>query len=257
MVDEILLEELKGNILCLTLNRPKANAFNSALIKACTRAITAAGSRPEIKVVLLTGSGTIFSAGQDLGEVAAAQGISFGAHLEETYNPLIRAIRALPKPMIALINGPIAGAALGVALACDLRIASDRCKFMVGFNGIGLAPDSAISLLLPAYIGLGRATQATYFNEPISSEQALSWGMVNHVVADEQLESEGMAWAAKLAAGPTEIYALTKSSFNQAVLSNLEAVLAIEAQTQEQAGNSKQHAEGLAAFLEKRPPRYS
>ncbi len=256
MSEEIVLTNLKEGVFTITLNRPKANAFDSAMIKACHFAFKQAARNEDVRAVLLTGSGAIFSAGQDLGEVSQAKDLSFRAHLLKTYNPLILEIRKLEKPVLAAINGPVAGAALGVALACDLRIASEKSQFMVGFNGIGLAPDSAVSLLLPALIGLGRATEATYFNQAISATQALDWGLVNKLAPPETLMAEAEVWANKLAAGPTNTYGLTKKAFNKAVLPNLDEVLSYEAYLQEIAGKHAEHKEGLAAFFEKRLPDY-
>lgn len=256
MPEENLLTNLSNGVFTITLNRPKTNAFDTALIKACTAAFKQAGRDKNIRTVLLTGSGNIFSAGQDLTEVTKVENLSFREHLLETYNPLILEIRRLEKPVLAAINGPVAGAALGVALACDLRIASEKSVFMVGFNGIGLAPDSAVSLLLPALIGLGRAAEATYFNKAITAEQALAWGMVNQLSPAETLLEDAQSWANRLAAGPILTYGLTKKAFNHAIFPNLEDVLDYEADLQEIAGKGTEHKEGLSAFFEKRVPNY-
>jgi 2-(1,2-epoxy-1,2-dihydrophenyl)acetyl-CoA isomerase len=162
----------------------------------------------------------------------------------------------LEKPVIAAVNGPVAGAGLGVALACDVRIASDTALFTVGFSGIGLVPDSAVSLLLPALIGLGRATEYSFTNQPITTEQALEWGMVNQVVPQEKLVETVGKLAAGLAAGPTGAYGLTKRLFNETILPNLEEALAFEGELQEVASKGKEHIEGVKAFLEKRTPRF-
>lgn len=158
--------------------------------------------------------------------------------------------------MLVAINGAAAGAALGIVLACDLRIAAEEARFVVGFGGIGLAPDSSVSLMLPTLIGLGRATQATFFNEPISAQQALDWGMVNAVVPAVELEKTSWDWARKLAQGPIGAMGLSKRDFNKAMLPNLDEVLDYEAHNQEIAGKSADHEEGLAAFIEKRSPDY-
>ncbi|TAK12417.1 MAG: 2-(1,2-epoxy-1,2-dihydrophenyl)acetyl-CoA isomerase [Anaerolineae bacterium] len=258
MTEDILLSNLNEGVLTLTLNRPKANAFNEALIKAAQNAFKDAARNAGVRCVLLTGSGRIFSAGQDVTEFGGEGGgpRSFRAHLQKTYNPLILAMRALEKPVIAAINGAVAGAALGIALAADLRIASDEARFVVGFGGIGLAPDSAVSLMLPLLIGLGRAAEATYFNDPINAEQALAWGLVNRVVPAAALAEEAAAWAQRLADGPTYAMGLAKRDFNRAHLANLEEMLDYEAHIQEIAGRGPDHKEGLAAFLEKRTPHY-
>lgn len=253
---DIVLENSRNGVLGLTLNRPKANAFNLEMIEALQAAFRQAARDEAVRVVLLSGSGNTFSAGQDVKELQQAGGISFREHLKRTYNPLILQIRRLEKPVLAAIHGAVAGAALGIALACDLRIAADTARFVVGFGGIGLAPDSAVSLLLPALIGLGRASEHTFTNEPIPAEKALAWGLVNRLVPAEALNEQAWEWAAALAHGPVHAMGLAKRDFNRAILPNLEAMLDYEAQIQEIAGQGAEHREGLAAFIEKRQARY-
>jgi 2-(1,2-epoxy-1,2-dihydrophenyl)acetyl-CoA isomerase len=253
-----LKTELSDGTLTLTIDRPKANAFDLALVGELQSAFKQAARDAQTRVLLLTGAGRIFGAGQDIEEIKAHGGdISFREHLLKTYNPLVLQIRQIEKPVIAAINGPCAGASLGVALACDLRIAVIEAWFKVGFSGIGLVPDSGVSLLLPALIGLGRATEFALTNDPISADQALAWGMVNQVVPADRLMPESIALAARLASGPQTAFALTKRAFNKAVLPNLETVLDYEAHLQEIAGRSPEHQEGMAAFLEKRPPKFN
>ena len=165
-------------------------------------------------------------------------------------------IRQIEKPVIAAVNGPCAGASLGIALACDLRIAADVAKFVVGFSGIGLVPDSGVSLLLPVLIGLGRALEFTFSNQPISAEKALEWGLVNRVVTLEDLPQTALTTALELSNGPVGAFGLAKRVYNQAVLPNLQAALEYESYVQEVAGQRSEHKEGVAAFLEKRPARY-
>jgi len=252
-----LKTELNDGILTLTVDRPKANAFDLALVGELQSAFKQAARDDGTRAVLLTGAGRIFGAGQDIDEIKAHGGtLSFREHLLKTYHPLVVQIRQIEKPVIAAINGPCAGASLGIALACDLRIAVAEAWFKVGFSGIGLVPDSGVSLFLPALIGLGRATEFALTNDPISAEQALAWGLVNHVVPADKLMAEASSLAARLASGPRTAFALTKRAFNKAVLPNLESVLDYEAHLQEIAGRSADHQEGVAAFLEKRPPKY-
>lgn len=251
----ILLSETNALVLKLTLNRPPVNALNFELIAALQQALKQAEHDPQIRCVLLTGAGTVFSAGQDLNSFAAGQK-GYRAHLLRTYNPLILQLRRLEKPIIAALNGPVSGAALGLALACDLRIAADSARFVVGFAGIGLAPDSGVSLLLPALIGFARATEFTFSNAPITADQALAWGLINRVVPTAELPTIASNLAAGLAHGPIGALALAKRAFNQALLGNLESVLDYEAHLQEIASASPEHAEGVQAFLEKRPPRF-
>lgn len=254
-----LLTRLQSATLTISLNRPeRANAINFEMIAELQAAFEEAAKNSQVRCVVLTGAGASFCAGHDITEMLAAQGgdISYREHLEETYNPLILQIRRLEKPVIAAVNGPVAGAGLGVALACDMRIASETALFTVGFSGIGLVPDSAVSLLLPALIGLGRATEFTFTNQPINAAQAMEWGMVNQVVPDNKLADTVGELAAGLAAGPTKTYGLTKRLFNRNVLPNLEEALASEGELQDVASKGTEHVEGVKAFLEKRKPSY-
>jgi 2-(1,2-epoxy-1,2-dihydrophenyl)acetyl-CoA isomerase len=250
-----LLSDFSAGVRTLTLNRPeRANAFDQELILALQRALDEAARDPGTRVIVLTGAGTSFGAGHDITEMLAGAGkISYREHLQQTYNPLILKIRQIEKPVIAAVNGMCAGASLGVALTCDLRIAADEAKFVVGFSGIGLVPDSGVSLFLPALIGLGRAAELYFSNQPIDAVTALQWGLVNRVVPFNLLE-EVQSTAEKLAMGPVGAYGKTKLAFNKAMYPHLEEVLAAEADLQEEAGRSKEHQEGVMAFLEKRIP---
>lgn len=252
-----LRSELNENVLLLTIDRPKANAFNLELIGELQSAFKQAAKDPQARVVVLTGAGRVFGAGQDIEEIkAGGDELSFRQHLLKTYNPLILQIRQLEKPAIAAVNGPCAGASLGIALACDLRIAADTARFVVGFSGIGLVPDSGVSLLLPALIGLGRALEFTFDNQPIPADKALQWGLVNRVVPFESLVGDALAYARDLSRGPVATFGLAKRVYNQAALPNLQAVLEYESYVQEVAGQGQEHQEGLTAFLEKRPARH-
>jgi 2-(1,2-epoxy-1,2-dihydrophenyl)acetyl-CoA isomerase len=256
MADDVILRELKDGVLALTLNRPKANAFDSPMVALMQGFLKEAARDSSVRCVLLKANGKLFSAGQDVTELGGGEHVSFRKHLLKNYNPLILQMRQLEKPILASIQGAAAGAALGIVLACDLRIGSPEARFVVGFGGIGLAPDSAVSLLLPTLIGLGRAAQATFFNEPTSAEQALDWGLLNALVPTEELEAKAWNWANKLAKGPVGAMGLSKRDFNKTMLTNLEEVLDYEAHNQEIAGGGADHKEGLAAFLEKREPKY-
>ncbi|MFZ5822562.1 MAG: enoyl-CoA hydratase/isomerase family protein [Chloroflexota bacterium] len=250
-----LLTDLRSATLTISLNRPeRANAFDFEMIAELQGALKQAARDAQVRCLVLTGAGRAFSAGHDVTEMLAAQGqdVSYREHLQQTYNPLILQIRRLEKPVIAAVNGPAAGAGLGVALACDLRIAADTALFTVGFTGIGLVPDSAVSLLLPALIGLGRAAELTFSNQPITAAQALAWGLVNRVTAEADLAEETARFAAGLAAGPLGAYGLTKRLFNKTTLSNLEEALDYEAHMQEIARRGEEHINGVRAFLEQR-----
>jgi 2-(1,2-epoxy-1,2-dihydrophenyl)acetyl-CoA isomerase len=253
---ENLLTDMNHGVLTLTLDRPKVNALSLELMERLYFAFKQAERDEQVRCVLLTGAGDYFSAGQDITVFQQNVDIHFRYHMLRTYNPLIVEIRRLEKPVLAAVNGICSGAALGLALACDLRIASDRARFVVGFTGIGLAPDSAVSLLLPTIIGLGRALEFTFSNAPISAEQALSWGLVNRVVSASDLLEQSASMAVLLAQGPIHVMGLAKRAFNKAMLSNLEQVLDYEAHLQEIAGHAPEHREGVQAFLEKRPPKF-
>ena len=254
-----LLTDLQSGVLTLTLNRPPVNAFNLEMVTALRAAFTKAVHDTNVRCIILTGTGKAFSAGHDVAEMLQVQSqggeFSYRAHMQATYNPLVLQIRQIEKPVIAAVNGAAAGAGLGIALACDLRIAAEAARFAVGFTGIGLTMDSGVSLLLPALIGLGRATEAAFTNTPVTAEQALAWGLVNRLVPAAGLASEASKLAASLAAGTVGAFGLTKRAFNRAILPNLEAVLDYEAHLQEIACKGEEHRQGVAAFLEKRPPK--
>lgn len=249
--------DFQSGVLALTLDRPKVNALNLALVAALQSELKRAASDSQVRVVLLSGAGGNFSAGQDVVEMLQASGTSYRRHLLQTYNPLILQLRRIEKPVLASIDGGVAGAALGIILACDLRLASERAHFSVGFARIGLVPDSAVSLLLPATVGLGRATELCLLNSTLSAAQALDFGLVNRVVPVNELNQLALELAHQLANGPTHTYGLTKRAFNQAVLPDLEMTLNYEAYLQDIAGQSTEHAEGVRAFIEKRPPRFA
>jgi 2-(1,2-epoxy-1,2-dihydrophenyl)acetyl-CoA isomerase len=254
--EPVLLTDIEDGVLTIRLNRPKANAFNREMIIASQGVFKQAARDDQVRCVLLTGTGKIFSAGQDIKELDGESHVSFRQHLLQTYNPLVLRIRQLEKPVLAAINGPIAGAALGIALACDLRIAADDARLVVGFLGIGLAPDSAVSLFLPGLIGLGRATEAAFGNQPISAKQALELGLVNRLAPPAELMEQASAWAREIARGPVRAMGLTKREFNKAILPHLAEVLDYEAHIQDIAGRGDEHAEGLLAFREKREPNF-
>jgi 2-(1,2-epoxy-1,2-dihydrophenyl)acetyl-CoA isomerase len=251
-----LLSVIESGVLTLTLNRPeRANAFNFEMTSAVLNALAEAERDPQVRCVVITGAGKVFSAGQDITEMKKGGDISYREHLDKTYNPLILQIRQMGKPVIAAVNGACAGAAFGIALACDLRIAKSNAYFVVGFSGIALAPDSGVSLFLPKYIGLGRAQEYFYSNKPIPARLAHQWGMINRV-GGFNFGRLVRQWAEEQARGPREAFAAGKQAFNQAVLPNLEDVLNYEGILQDECGRSAEHREGVAAFFEKRRPKF-
>ena len=248
--------DFSDGVFTISLNHPKTNAISLEMVKLLQTAFKEAGQLEKVRVVLLRSEGHDFSAGQDIYEMLQARGESYRKHMLETYNPLILQVRRLELPVLAAIQGTVAGAALGLVLACDLRIASDDARFVVGFLGIGLAPDSAVSLFLPALIGMGRATEAAFTNQPISAQQALTWGLVNRVVPANALLTSAKQVARAIVMGPVHAMGLTKRAFNKAIYPQLEQVLDYEAHIQEIAHRGVEHQEGVSAFVEKRPPRW-
>jgi 2-(1,2-epoxy-1,2-dihydrophenyl)acetyl-CoA isomerase len=253
---EFVHTDVKNNIFIITLDHPEVNSLTLEMVRSIQRAFGEVTQHTQVRVVLLRGAGSNFSGGQDIYEILKAEGESYRKHLLVSYNPLVVQIRQLYLPVLAEICGTVAGAALGLVLACDLRIASDDSQLVVGFLGIGLAPDSAVSLFLPALIGLGRATEAAFTNEPITAQQALQWGLVNRVVPSDMLQASTYEIAKSLAKGPTHAMGLTKRDFNKAIYPHLEQVLDYEAHIQEIARTGTEHKEGVRAFIEKRAPNW-
>ncbi len=246
-----------NGVLKVVLDRPKANAFNQTMVDEVISVLKSAERDSQVRCLLLTGAGRIFSAGQDLGALGQVDGkVSFRSHLEKTYNPIVLRMRGLEKPIVGAINGPAAGAGLGIALATDIRLASDQARFVFGFSGIGLTTNSGTSLSLPRLIGLARASYMAFTNEPVNAQVALAWGLVNQVIPADDLAAEAESLASRLAEGPTRSIGLTKRAFNRAVFPDLADALDYEAHLQEIAGRTEDHAEGVAAFKEKRPPAF-
>lgn len=254
---ERLQSKQAGAVLTISMHRPKANAFDLQMLSELKAAMKRAASDDSVRCVVLTGSGRMFSAGQDVAVLAEGIGtIPLREHLENTYNRLVLQMRTLEKPILGAINGTVAGAALGIALATDLRIAAENASFVFAFTGIGLTADSGLALTLPLFMGFGRALEMAFTNQPLSAKQALDYGLVNRVVSDETFTAETARYAASLAEGPTRSMALTKRAFNRAMLPHLAEILTYEAYLQQVACRTKDHAEGVAAFLEKRPPKF-
>jgi 2-(1,2-epoxy-1,2-dihydrophenyl)acetyl-CoA isomerase len=251
-----VLTAREGAVLTVTLNRPDVfNAFNRALHVALRAALEEAAD-PAVRAVVITGAGRGFCAGQDLREFAALEG-SLRDALEETYHPNIRLIRRLAKPVIAAVNGPAAGAGLSLASACDLRVASSAAAFVPGFVGIGLVPDSGGTWFLHRLLGFARAFEWMSSNRRLDAEEALAWGLVSEVIPAESFDVRVAELAATWAALPTLAVGMTKQLFERAYTASLEEQLALEAELQQVAVGSADFAEGVGAFLEKRPPTFS
>ncbi len=247
-----------AGVATLTLNRPDAlNALTVPMKAELLAAFRRLEADASVRAVILTGAGRAFCAGQDLRERLEPEAAPLGVEVRERYNPIIRAMRALPKPIVGAINGVAAGAGASLAMACDIRIASDSATFALAFGRVGLIPDSGATWFLPRLVGVTRAAELALLNEPVSGPDAVRLGLVGRVVPADQLATEASAIAARLAAGAPQAIALTKRALNAAWDSDLDAALELEAELQDKAGRTKDHAEGLAAFLEKRPPRFT
>jgi 2-(1,2-epoxy-1,2-dihydrophenyl)acetyl-CoA isomerase len=245
----------EGAVLTIMLNRPDVlNALNSAMHRALAAALKEARD-PDVRAVILTGAGRGFCVGQDLTEFREAPG-DIGARLRESYHPNLLAIRALEKPVIAAVNGAAAGAGLSIVCACDVRIASDAAAFIPAFINIGLVPDSGGSYFVTRILGPARAFEWLTSGRKLTAAEAHAWGLVSEVVAADALAGSGAELAAKLAALPTRGIGMTKRLLDHAVGASLEEQLEREAQLQTAATQTEDFREGVAAFLEKRPPRF-
>jgi len=244
-----------GAVQTITLNRPdKLNAFNRAVHEGLHAALEDARD-PAVRAVVITGAGRGFSAGQDLTEFGEAGDI--GQMLRATYHVTVLAIHSLEKPVIAAVNGVCAGAGLSLACACDIRLASDAAFFVPGFVGIGLIPDSGGSYFLQRLLGTPRAFEWMTSNRRLTVEDAQAWGLVSEVVAADEFPAFVAERAAELSAGPTRSIALTKRLYDEAATSTLEDQLEREAEAQTEAAQTEDFREGVAAFGEKRAPRFS
>jgi 2-(1,2-epoxy-1,2-dihydrophenyl)acetyl-CoA isomerase len=245
-----------GAVLTITLNRPEAyNAFTTSMHAALATALQEA-ARTDVRAVVVTGAGRGFCAGQDLSEFREL-GREIGEHLEASYHPNVRAIRALEKPVIAAINGAAAGAGLSLACACDYRLAAAGAALVPGFIGIGLVPDSGGSYFVARLLGPARAFTWMTSNRKLTAAEAEAWGLVDEVVEDDALPSRWAELAATFAAAPTRGIGLSKRLFDHAATATLDEQLALEAELQTEATRTEDFAEGVAAFLEKRPPRFA
>jgi 2-(1,2-epoxy-1,2-dihydrophenyl)acetyl-CoA isomerase len=244
-----------GAVLTITLNRPDVlNAVNADMHRALTGALKEARA-PDVRAVVITGAGRGFCVGQDLNEFREIAG-DIASRLRAGYHPNILAIRALEKPVLAAVNGPAAGAGLSLACACDLRLAAAGATFVPAFINIGLVPDSGGTHFVRRLLGTARAFEWMISGRRLSAAEALEWSLVSEVVDDERLAARAAERAAELASQPTRGIALSKRLFDHAEHTTLEEQLELEAQLQAAATRTNDFREGVAAFLEKREPRF-
>lgn len=253
--------DVSDGVAVITLNRPEVlNAFDDELGKATLDAIDTASNDQSVRCVVITGAGRAFCSGEDLG--ALADGYSagtvpdLGATLRNRYNPLVRAIRSAPKPVVAALNGVAAGAGASLAMACDFRIASEHVKIVFAFIKVGLVPDSGGIWFLTRILGAARAFELCALGDPVGAEDALRLGLFNQVVPVDEFGNAWRSFAGHIAAGPTRAYALTKNLANAATELTIDEHLEEELLAQAEAGRTADHLEGVRAFLDKRSPKF-
>ena len=249
-----------GAELRIELNRPDVmNAWDAQLGRELLAAVQEASEDESVRAVTITGTGRGFSSGADLraGFDPTPEGHpDLGTILRERYHPIITTIRRMPKPVLAAVNGPAVGIGCSLALACDLIVAKESAYFLLAFVNIGLVPDGGSSLFVPERVGFARATEMAMLGEKVPARQALEWGLINRVAADDAFEAEVDALAQRLAAGPTRSYAGTKRQLNAWLYSRMDDQLELEAEVQQESAETGDFMEGVRAFVEKRPAAF-
>jgi 2-(1,2-epoxy-1,2-dihydrophenyl)acetyl-CoA isomerase len=260
MGEQSILFESAGGIARITLNRPdRLNSFNDAMHAELREALTKVSSNEQVRVLLLTGAGRGFCAGQDLADRKVAPDaapVDLGSTLEQNYRPLILTLRKLPIPVLCAVNGVAAGAGANIALACDIVIAAKSASFIQAFSKLGLLPDSGGTYFLPRLVGTARAMGLAFLADKLSAEQAVDWGLIWRCVEDDQLVEVAGQLAAQMAAGPTRGFARTKEAIYAALDNTLEQQLDLERDYQRELGFGADYREGVAAFMAKRPPQF-
>lgn len=252
---DTILYEVRDHVAWITMNRPDTlNAFNGKMKEEITKSVKHASSDREVRAIVITGAGRAFSSGQDLQDVEIDT--DYGELIRKYYNPMIRQIASTEKPIIAAVNGTAAGAGMSLALACDFRLASSKASFIEAFIHVGLVPDSGNFYYLPRMVGHAKAMELAVLGEKISAETAREYGLVTKVISFESWNEEVEAFAIRLANMPTKTIGLIKRYMYQSWESNLYEMLEKEAYAQKIAGQTFDHKEGIAAFLEKRKPHF-
>jgi 2-(1,2-epoxy-1,2-dihydrophenyl)acetyl-CoA isomerase len=251
-----------GATATIELNRPQAlNAWNVQLGADLLAALRRAAEDDTVRAVLITGAGRAFSSGADLKDVSGGETTADGRPnvyktLTERYHPIMHAIREVPKPVIAAVNGPAVGIGCSLALCCDLIVAAESAYFLLAFVNIGLVPDGGSSLFVPSRVGMARASELAMLGERLPAAKALEWGLINRVIADERLHAEALSLAAAMASGPTRSYAGTKRQLNSWLYPRMAEQLELEARIQQEMAASDDFLEGAMAFVEKREARF-
>ena len=258
---ENILFDIAGGIATLTLNRPdKLNSFTQAMHDEVRHALHQVGGDKSVRVLVLTGAGRGFCAGQDLSDRAVEPGarpVDLGDSVEKNYAPLVLALRALPMPVICAVNGVAAGAGANIALACDIVLAAKSASFVEVFCKLGLIPDTGGTYFLPRLIGNARAMGLAMLGEKLSAEKAESWGLIWKAVPDEDLAAETQAMARHFASAPTKGLAFTKQALHASPHNTLQQQLTLECGMMSELGRSDDYREGVAAFMEKRAPQFT
>ncbi len=255
---EFITYELKGSVAVISLNRPeKYNSFNRAMSLSLQKALDKAADDKSCRAILLRAEGKAFCAGQDLAEALDPNGPGIERIVEEHYNQIILRLRHIEKPIVVAVNGVAAGAGANIALAGDVVMAGKTAAFLQAFSKIGLIPDSGGTFYLPRLIGFGKASALMMLGDKITGEEAEKMGMIYRVCEDEKLNDEAMAVAQQLSELPTVAIGLTKKLLNTSMTNNIEQQLREEGRVQVIAANSKEHKEGIKAFLEKRKPVFT
>ena len=248
---------IEDQVCIIKLNRPEVfNSFNKEMAFELQEILDNCEKNPAVRSILLTGEGKAFCAGQDLQELTAPEEPKLSDIVREHYNPIIKRIRSIEKPIVCAVNGVAAGAGANIALACDITIAGESVAFIQAFSKIGLIPDSGGTFFLPRSIGMQKAAALMMLADKVKAADAEKMGMIYKVCADESLMEETLKVAKKLAALPTIGLGLTKRALNKSITNDLTAQLALEDELQTAAGKTYDYNEGVAAFLEKRKPKF-
>lgn len=250
--------KLENNTAFIALNRPEVfNSFNREMALQLQETLTKCNTNNDVRAIVITGNGKAFCAGQDLKEVTdPSMNPGFKAILDEHYNPIIKLIRAVNKPIIAAVNGVAAGAGANIALACDIVVADEKASFIQAFSKIGLIPDSAGTFFLPRLIGFQKASALMMLGDKVSATEAEQLGMIYKVIPSEDFETQVTKLAHHLAAMPTKGLVLTKQALNKSFTNSLEDQLILESKLQIEASSSEDYQEGVNAFIEKRKPEF-